>query len=162
MKKFTLILLMLVGITSFAQNNQVEDHKDQSMRTERQNKMTAEQRADQMTKKLTEKLDLNVSQQAKVRALYLKDINERKDNMAEHRDEMSKEKMKERKEDMKERKAHMKDRRKEMKEEMKEDRKEHMDDFKEIFTDKQYQKFQKMQAKRAEHFRNRGNHKNRR
>ncbi len=117
MKKLTLLMLMLVGITGFAQDSQSKDHK---MYTERQAKMTAEQRADRMTQRLTEKLDLNTAQQVKVRALYLKEAKERNDAMNDRREEMGKAKMKERKEIMKERKEKMKDRRNEMREEMKE------------------------------------------
>ncbi|MGB8705056.1 MAG: hypothetical protein WCD31_08510 [Gillisia sp.] len=129
MKKLSLLVLMLIGITGFAQQHE-------GMNRENRDKMTAEEKADMMTDRLTKQLDLTAEQKVKVRELYLERAKKQQERMAT------------RQEKMKDAKEKMKDRREKNREQMMADRQENMERLKTILTEEQFKKFQQMQKER--------------
>ena len=75
MKKLWLATIMMVGISTIAQDNKMNDHRG------RMNDFTPEQLAALQTKKMTLALDLNDSQQSKLKTLLTEDANMRKKRM---------------------------------------------------------------------------------
>ncbi|MDF4203965.1 hypothetical protein PXD56_13410 [Maribacter sp. SA7] len=79
MKKLIMAILIMAGISATAQNH--------SMKGERGNMkdLTPEQIATLQTKKMTLVLDLNESQQAKIKTILTEDATARKEKMAERK-----------------------------------------------------------------------------
>ncbi|MCM4156611.1 hypothetical protein [Gramella sp. AN32] len=125
MKKIFLLLMLFVGVTTFAQE-----------RGERRSDMSSEEMAKLRADRLGMQLDLNAEQIAKLQAYYAKEIEDQRENASERRKET-----KEAREKLSEERA-----------EMMEDRKEKMAEqdkkLKEILTPEQFIKYQALQEKR--------------
>lgn len=108
MKKLVLMALLVVGITTFAQEK----------REERKEKLTPEQRADFQVKKMTKDLNLNDKQAEQVKVLVAKEVEKREVKRAEMEAKRA-EQTKPSKEEMEVRKTEMKASQEAMKAEMK-------------------------------------------
>lgn len=75
MKKLWIAILIMAGLSATAQDKKMNDHRG------RMNDLTPEQFATLQTKKMTLALDLNDSQQSKLKTLLTEDANMRKTRM---------------------------------------------------------------------------------
>ena len=124
MKKIIVAVLLVVGITAFAQ--------EKKGRTAGREKLTAEQKVDFQVKKLTKDLDLNEKQSEQVKALVSKEVEKREAKRAEM-DELKTKK------------------REEMKAQRDADQTALQSEMKKILTADQYAKWEKGREERKEH-----------
>lgn len=138
MKKLITVMILLFSVTLFAQE-----------RGERRSEMTNEEMATLHAKRLAMQLDLNEEQEAKLKELYTKQFEDRRELMQERREE---------REEM--RKEMAKERSK-MREEHMEISEQHKAQMKEILTAEQFAKWEELQEKRRKgrkmHMKNRRN-----
>jgi len=127
MKKLILAVVLVVGMTAFAQDG----------RRERMEKLTPEQRVDLQVKKMTKDLDLNNKQASEVRILVQKEVEKREAKRAER--EAKKAAMRPSKEEMEAMKA-----------KMQEEQKANAIEMKKILTADQYAKWEKNREERKE------------
>lgn len=128
MKKLVLMALLVVGITTFAQEK----------REERKEKLTPEQRADFQVKKMTKDLNLTDKQAEQVKVLVAKEVEKREAKRAEMEAKRA-EQTKPSKEEMEARKTEMKASQEAMKAEMKK-----------ILTADQYKKWEQKLEERKD------------
>ncbi|MFO7720445.1 MAG: Spy/CpxP family protein refolding chaperone [Gillisia sp.] len=82
MKKISLILVLMLSISAFAQDRKQERKQDHKMdRVE----MSADEMATLRTKKMALKLDLTEEQQARLKTLFSEEATYKKTTMAQHR-----------------------------------------------------------------------------
>lgn len=127
MKKLILAVVLVVGMTAFAQEG----------RRERMEKLTPEQRVDLQVKKMTKDLDLNDKQALEVRILVQKEVEKREAKRAER--EAKRAAMRPSKEEMENMKA-----------KMQEEQKANAIEMKKILTADQYAKWEKNREERKE------------
>lgn len=123
MKKLFLALLLLVGITTWAQGKRE--------RRPEGDRLTKEEKVDLQVKRMTKDLDLNEKQAKEVRTLVTKEVEKREAKRAE----MTEEK---------------KAKREAMKAEMKEAQAAHSAEMKKILTPEQYAKWGKLREERKD------------
>ena len=123
MKKLFLALLLLVGITTWAQGKRE--------RRPEGDRLTKEEKVDIQVKRMTKDLDLNEKQAKEVRTLVTKEVEKREAKRAE----MTEEK---------------KAKREAMKTEMKEAQAAHSAEMKKILTPEQFAKWEKMREERKD------------
>ena len=128
MRKLVLMAILVVGITTFAQEK----------KEERKEKFTSEQRVDFQVKKITKELDLNDNQVNQVKALIAKEVEKREAKKAEMKSKRA-EQTKPSKEEKEARRNEMKANQEAMKAEMKK-----------ILTSDQYTKWELKQEERKE------------
>lgn len=80
MKKLIIAALLIVGVSSFAQDN-----NDRPQRTDME-KMTPEQRIERRVERMTKELNLDAKQQEQLKQLYADEAKNREAKMAEMKD----------------------------------------------------------------------------
>lgn len=123
MKKLFLALLLLIGLTTWAQ--------EKRERRPEGDRLTKEEKVDLQVKRMTKDLDLNEKQAKEVRALVTKEVEKREAKKAE----MSEEK---------------KAKREAMKAKMKEAQAAHSAEMKKILTPEQFAKWEKLREERKD------------
>ena len=83
MKKISLILILMLSISAFAQDRKQERKQDHKMDKV---EMSADEMATIRTKKMALKLDLTADQQARLKTLFTEEANYKKTTMAQHRE----------------------------------------------------------------------------
>ena len=83
MKKISLILILMLSISAFAQDRKQERKQDHKMDKV---EMSADEMATLRTKKMALKLDLTDAQQARLKTLFTEEANYKKTTMAQHRE----------------------------------------------------------------------------
>ena len=132
MKKVFLVALMVVGLTTFAQE-----------RGEKREKLTADQRTDMQVKKMSKDLSLNDSQQKDIKTLFFEQAKKRESKMEEIKaNRENGEKL-------------SKEQRLEMKTKMQEQQKEMQSKLKSILNEDQMRKWEALKAERKEKMRSR-------
>lgn len=114
MKNIITALILLLSFSSFSQE-----------RGEAREERSSEEMATLMAKRVSMQLDLNEEQQTKLKALYLKGIEERKEMRTENREERA-----------------------EMREERQDMMEKYQEQMKQILTEEQFNKFKELQEKR--------------
>ncbi|SDS52222.1 hypothetical protein [Gramella sp. MAR_2010_147] len=121
MKKLITVMFLFLSITAFAQE-----------RNSQKGDLSNEEMATLGAKRLAMQLDLNAEQEAKLKILYIKQIEVRKERMEQRKENM---------EQLKEERDEMRKERMEMNEEQKAE-------LREILTEEQYLKWEQLQEKR--------------
>lgn len=83
MKKISLILILMLSISTFAQERKQERKQDHKMDKV---EMSADEMATLRTKKMAIKLDLTADQQTRLKTLFTEEANYKKTTMAQHRE----------------------------------------------------------------------------
>lgn len=123
MKKMFLAALLVVGITTFAQEKKERRFSG--------DKLTKEQKVDFQVKRMTKDLDLNAEQSKQVQALVAKEVDKREAKKAKMKEEKTL-------------------KREEMKAEMEANQAAMSSDMKKILTPEQFSKWEKNRAEKKE------------
>ena len=128
MKKIFLLLMLFVGVTTFAQ--------ERGEKSDRRSDMSSEEMAKLRADRLGMQLDLNTDQIAQLQKYYASEIEGMRKNASERREET------------KEAREKLSKDRKEMMEMRQEKMQEQEEKLKEILTAEQFEKYQALQEKR--------------
>ncbi|MGM0933722.1 MAG: Spy/CpxP family protein refolding chaperone [Bacteroidota bacterium] len=142
MKKISLILILLISVSAFAQERkQKKAHKDRV-------EMTAEERATLKTERMTSALDLTQAQQEEIKKFFTEQTQEREEYRAERKEARINN-------------TTARAERSEVRNLRAKKREEHREKIKEILTDEQYSTWQENLAKRERKAHNRKNRNHR-